>query len=90
MTKPHDQADDAKKAGKGRAPGLVRDAQRMSVKILGWSLVLGFAFSFLFSLSSPEGMNFLVVLKRGLITGIALGAAIIVVALFLFPGFRRK
>ena len=90
MTEPRGRDDDAKKDGKDRAPGLVRDAQRMAVRIVVWSIVLGLIFSLLFSLSAPGEMDLLVVVKRGLIGGIGLGAAIVVAALFLFPGFRRK
>ncbi len=90
MTGKHGHADDPKKTETDRGRGFVRDAERKVVKILGWSLVLALAFSFLFSLSAPGGMDLFVALKRGLIGGVALAAAIIVVALFLFPAFRRK
>ncbi len=84
MTDKHKHADAAKGAG------LVRDANRMSVRILGWSVVLGLTFSLLISLSAPGDLDLLVVVKRGLIAGVGLGAAIIILALFLFPAFRRK
>ncbi|MBM3565598.1 MAG: hypothetical protein FJX42_05745 [Alphaproteobacteria bacterium] len=68
-----------------------RHAQRMSVKIVAWSFVIGLGLSFLFAFSvAPGSPNLFAALERGLVIGFALAVVIIFGALVMSKGLRRK
>lgn len=69
---------------------LIVDAVRMGFRILWWAVILGMVLSALFAVSAPGEIDWAVLSARGLIIGSALTAGIVIVALFLPSGFRRK